>query len=436
MLLKRFFVPVVAAMTIASNAQADAVLDWNLIMQDTLSGPAMLESRNAASTQLAVFEAVNAITREYRPYIGTIQASSAASPDAAAIAAAHTVLRAYAPAKAAQLDAARVQSLSAIVDGPRKSEGIAVGEAAAAAVLSLRANDGATPVQSYLPTETTPGAWQLTVGCPATGGAYAHWGNVQPFGVDNIAHFDLPPPPALNSRRYEQSYNEVERVGARNSVYRPQDRADVARYYAVVLTIRTWNPIARQIAVAQSRSLTHNARSLALLNMAMNDALVAVFRSKYEYTRWRPETAIRNGDNDGNSRTAGDATFEPFVSTPCHPSYGSAHASAGYAARAVLERVYGRRGHAFELSSASVPGITLQYNSIQKVTSDIDDARVYGGIHFRYDQEAGAKLGSHIGRAVYWKNLQRNHWSQKSRHLIDSNEADSELADTDFADEQ
>jgi len=397
------------AISVSNMARADQVVEWNRILQDTLSGNVLVETRIGAITQLAVFEAVNAITREYRPYAGGIAAPSGASTDAATVAAAHTTLKYYFPTKAATLDQARAQSLAAIPNGPSKDNGIVVGEAAATAIINLRANDGSAPPQSYLPTTSEPGEWRLTASCPVTGGPFAHWGTVQPFGVDKIDPFQLAPPPSLKSKRYADAYNEIKRVGSRYSTERPQDRADVARFYAAVLTIRTWNPVVTQLSIAQGRSQTHTARSLALVNMAMNDALVAVYRVKYAYTFWRPETAIRNGDVDGNKFTQADPTFEPFVVTPCHPSYASAHGSSAAAARYVIEHIYGRKGHNLTVASPLVPDVTLHYSSIEKITDDISDARIYGGIHFRFDQEAGSRLGYRVGQHVYWGNLRRGY---------------------------
>ena len=399
---------VATALVCGASARADAVLDWNEVMMSALAGQNPLnETRLAAITHLAMFEAVNAITREYRPYLrrSAIDAPSVASPDAAAVAAAHRVLSAYAPQHAAMLDNARATSLAVILDGAAKDNGVAVGESAAAAVLAMRANDGSTPPQSYLPTTSEPGEWQLTPGCPATGGVLAHWGNVTPFGLDRAERFSIEPPPPLTSIRYARAFNETKRVGDVNSTQRSQYQSDVARFYAAVLPVRAWNPAVAQIARSQNRSLTHTARALALLNMAMSDALVTMFKAKYEYTFWRPITAIRAGDTDGNWGTTADPEFTPYVGTPCHPGYGSTHASSAYAARAVLERIYGRRGHAIELADGSVPDVRLQYQSFEQITDDIDTARIYGGIHFRFDQEAGAQLGNRVGTHVVRRNL-------------------------------
>jgi hypothetical protein len=393
---------------VSATAKPDAVLDWNDIMLTTLEGqtPAN-ETRLAAITQLAVFEAVNAVTGRYEPYIENIRAPHSASAEAAAVASAHRVLRTYVPARATELDAARAKSLAAIADGKSREEGIVVGEEAAKAMIAARENDGSSPEEFYKPdpADLDPGEWDLTPGCSSNGGVARQWGRVTPFGLRSVRPFRADPPPSLKSWRYAAAYHEVKRVGGKDSAARPQDRADVARFYAAVLAIRTWNPVARQVAIAKGRSLSQNARALALLNMALSDALVAVFDTKYAMPFWRPETAIRAGDDDGNRATRGDPNFVPFITTPCHPSYASAHASAAYAAREILERVYGRGPHLILLSSPAVPDVTLEYRKFREITTDIDDARIYGGIHFRFDHDAGQRMGRAVGEYIHRHDL-------------------------------
>lgn len=405
--LKRAFAMMIAGLMFgASIARADAVLDWNQIMVATVSGQnPFAQARYAAITQLAVFEAVNAITHQYTPYLGTISAPPDSSAEAAAIAAAHAVLKNYFPAAAATLDADEANSLAAIPDGQPKLDGISVGEAAAAAMIATRMNDGSAPAEFYLPTSSDPGQWQLTPSCSAAGGIMLQWRNVKPFGVETAAQFRSDPPPALSSVLYAKSYNEIKAVGSIDSALRPQHLSDVATFYNVVLAVGVWNPVARQLATEAGSSLAENARMLALVNMAISDGLVTVMETKYFYTRWRPETAIREGDMDGNPRTDADPSYVPFIVTPCFPSYPSAHASASYAAREILERIFSNRPHSIALSTASMPGFLLQYDSLSEITDDIDNARVYGGIHFRYDQEAGGDQGIEIGRYIYREKL-------------------------------
>jgi hypothetical protein len=399
-------------------AKADVVLDWNAIAVSTVISQGQSQFAHArflAITQLAVFEAVNAITGEYKPYLGTISAPAGASADAAAVAAAYHVLKNYFP-MAPNLDPAYAASLAAIANGSAKSGGIATGQAAAAQLIALRLGDGSSPPQFYLPTSIDPGVWQLTPGCPAAGGVGFQWQNMTPFGVPSvpgsqewIAKFAPGPPPALTSERYARDYNEVKRVGNVSSdpTDRPQDRAEVARFYNASSPTFVFNLAARQVAAGEGSSLSENARTLALLNMASNDSLVASFWTKYHYQLWRPETAIREGNLDGNARTGADVTFVPYILTPCFPSYPSNHGSGSEGAAEILRRVYGAGGHAITMANPAVPGVSFHYTRFNQITDDISDARVYGGIHFRFDQDAGADLGRDVATYVYKHNLRR-----------------------------
>ena len=376
----------------AAFSSSDPVLEWNAIMRSTVASTnPFFQARFAAITELAVFESVNAIDKGYQPYLGTMTPPPGASAEAAAAAAAHTVLENYFPADSSALDAAFKASLDGIGDNG-KQDGIAFGQEVAQALIDLRANDGSAPPESYIPASSAPGEWQLTPSCPATGGILLQWGKLRPFAIKSTDQFRSGPPPALTSERYERSYDEVMRVGSIDSAFRPQDRADVARFYAAVTPVEAWNSAAAQVAVEQGRSMSENARAFALLNIAITDASASVFETKYFYHRWRPETAIHAG---------GDTGWIPYIVAPCFPSYSAAHASLSGAAREVLERLYGRRHHFIVLSSPMVPGVVLQYEAFEEITRDITDARVYGGIHFRYDMEEGGKQGREVGKYVY-----------------------------------
>ena len=400
-------------------AKADAVLDWNLIAVNTSIANGQnpfAQARNAAIVQLAVFEAVNAITRDYQPYLGSIVAPHGASADAAAIQAAYHVLSTYFPASASTLLTARANSLALIPDGQAKSDGIATGDAAALAMIALRANDGSSPAQFKIPGPAVPGEYQATPSCPMMNGIQVgtlfQWQNVTPFGIPSVSDFLLDPPPALDSNQYAKTYNEVKAVGSAsaNSTERPQDRANVVLYYAASTPTQVFNQAARQV-VAQEwpRSLSENARAFALINMAISDGAVTTFFNKYRYNFWRPETAIHAGDTDDNRKTDADPNWVPFIPAPCFPSYPSAHGTLSGAGAEVMRRLYGEAGHAITLSNPAVPTIVLHYGSFNQITDDISDARVYGGIHFRTDQDAGARLGRVVGTAVYKNNLRAMH---------------------------
>jgi len=386
-------------------ARCDVVQDWNAIMQKTVSSqPPFPQARFAAITQLAVFEAVNAITQQYKPYLGMITAPSGASPEAAAIAAAYRVLTNYFPANST-LSGAYAISLAAIPNSPAKTAGIATGQAAAAAMIAARANDGSSPLEFFLPTSSDPGVWQLTPSCTSAGGLFFNWQKLMPFGIPSVSQFPLSPPPALTSGRYTVAYDEVKALGAENGTQRTQDGTDVALFYDFEIPILIFNNAARQITTAQPRSLSENARDFALINMAISDAAVATFYNKYLYNFWRPETAIHNAGDDGNNKTTPDFNFKPLIATPCFPSYPSAHGTLSNAARQVMEKIYGQGPFSITLSTAGPPALTMHYSTLDEITADISDARVYGGIHFRTDQDAGALLGTRIGDYIYDHNL-------------------------------
>ena len=425
----------------AGPAHANVVLQWNDIAVRTLNTQTpglnpFAQARFAAIVQLAVFEAVNAVTGDYKGYLGSasaptgvsISAAVGSSAEAAAVAAAYRVLFNYFGADAttaAALNAERAASLALIPDGSSKTNGIAAGEASAAALIALRTGDGSSPLTNYLPAPSGAGDWDITPGCPTTpggaqlGGILFNWGDMKPFGIALPAtgHWYEPfrpaAPPELTSNEYLKDYAEVKAVGAAASTAQQRTAADAtnARFYAALSPTYLFHMAARQLAAARGDSLSENARNLALISVATNDALIASFKTKYHYNFWRPYTAIRAGATDPNGRTEGDAAWAAFLPTPCFPSYPSNHASGSNAAIETMRRIYGPAGHAITLS-ATIPVVgvtTLRYTKLQDISTDIDDARIYGGMHFRFDQVAGLDLGRQVATEVYKNNLQPVH---------------------------
>jgi PAP2 superfamily len=390
----------------------DIVLRWNEIATQTANATNPFnQARIGATVQLAVFEAVNAITGEYEPYLDpATTAPAGASVDAAVITAAHRVLTTYFPAAIGALDTARDNDLGAIPNDQAKTDGIAVGLAAANAMLALRANDGSAPPATIVPTSTAPGDYRLTTGCAA--GLFYNWPNVTPFGIASPWDFLLDPPPHQGSNHYLKDYNEVKAVGASNSTARPADRTEVVRLYAVSSPSFLLSMATRQIAIAKGTSLAENARALALIQMSINDALIASFTNKYHYNLWRPETGIRNGAADGHGKTDGDPGFTTLIATPCFPSYPSNHATGTNGGLEAMRRLFGAAGHDMTLTN-SVPAlgalpatvITKHYTQLDAIAADVDDARVYGGIHWRFDQDAGNVLGRAVATEVVKNNL-------------------------------
>jgi hypothetical protein len=411
---KRVGLAAITALTLmwgAAPARADAVTDWNAIMERVVSvnvpGAApsnpLFQARWAAITQLAVFEAVNSITGDYEPYVGGIDPVPGADAEAAAIAAAyHTLvglrptLWAARPDLLLQLTNEFNQALLAL-PGADHEAGVETGHRAADVMLALRANDGWVEAISSPPYATTglPGDFN-----PAPAPAFTPgWGAVVPFGLQSGSQFRCPAPPAMHTGRYAADYNEVKLLGrAGPNPFRSLEREIVARFYNAASVVQVWNPVARQESAAQGKTLSENARIFALLNMAKMDASIAVWETKYVYRVWRPVAAIRRGDEDGNDLTEPDASWVPLLgSTPPHPSYASGHGALSGAARLVLERFFGEHGTEVTLTHPSLPGVVLNYTAWKQITDDISDARVYGGIDFRFDQEAGALPGGKVG---------------------------------------
>ena len=381
----------------AAQTSDDVVVQWNEIAVTSIGAqPPFPSGRFMAIVQLAVFEAVNAISGKYEPYLGTVTAPAGASTEAAAITAAHGVLKTF-PGAPATLDQQRDASLALIPDGQAKTDGITVGEAAAAAMIAERTGDGSTPAQFYLPTNSDPYQWQLTTpSCSPAGGAFVHWANVSPFGVLHSAQFRADPPPALASEEYANDFREVQALGDVNSPNRTPQNTNVARIYGAQPPHVGWNSVARQIIAMRDDEITDTARVLALMNMSLADGHISVFESKYFYRTWRPQTAIPRADEDGNAGTTPGA-FTPLINTPCFPGYPSAHGVGAGAASRILWKEYGRF-HTITNSHPSVPGVVLNYSDLLDIVKAVSDARVNGGIHFRSDQDGAERQGKAIAQ--------------------------------------
>ena len=293
----------IASLLWGATAVADAVSDWNIIANDTLVaagiGPPPA-NRTLAMTQTAVYEAVNAITKRYPPDRVTPTAAPDASVAAAVAAANRAMLSRLVPSQQAAIDKAYGTALAAIADGPAKSAGIAAGEQAAAAVLAWRADDGAGAPERYRPA-TTAGVYIVT-----TVPAVPQWGQRKPWVLTSPSQFRPGPPPALTSELWARDYNEIKAIGAKNSTTRTPAQTETARFWEANGPI-VYYPVVRSVANLPGREVTQNARLYALTAQAIDDALIAVFDAKYYYNFWRPITAIRNGDIDGNDATERDA---------------------------------------------------------------------------------------------------------------------------------
>lgn len=398
-------VPIVAtvlAVVAPSSARADGVTDWNQIAEATsaFAGGPPLRFRIIAMTQLAVHDALNAIHPRFEAYASSAPASPGASPQAAIAAAAYRVLAATVPSQAAALGVAYADHVVDLPDCPPAftaciEDGIAAGESAADAILALRANDGsATP---HVPYTLAPGLG-IHQPTPSAFAApqFAGWARVLPFALVSGSQFRADPSEIfdLSSEAYARDYNEVKRVGSVDSETngeRTADQSAIARFWPA----SNWNGIARNIVTGRGLDAWQRARLFALMNVAMSDALIAAFDTKYIYNFWRPVTAIGAGDSDGNPATAGDPSWLSYQATPPYPDFTCGLTNNAGGATEVLRRFFGTDEVAFTYTGA---GITRSYASLSQAGAEAIDARVFGGMHFRTGCERGLRQGEQVGR--------------------------------------
>jgi hypothetical protein len=388
-----------------TSVHADAVADWNAIaIQATITGarPGPTAFLDIAVVQAAVYDAVQAIEGQYQPYAVEI-AGATGSPVAAAATAAHHVLVNRFPAQAASLDQTYEQYL--IDEGISMSDpGVSVGAAAAAGIISLRAGDGSFPVPGPPPFTggTDPGEWRPTP--PANAPMLGPWvAALKPFTLRNSSQFRAQPPPALNSLEYARAYREVKRLGAINSSFRTDDQTDLAHFWALnYLTV--WNQVVRELAAAHVGTISDSSRLFALVDIAMADAFITAWDSKVHYVFWRPITAIREGDNDGNPSTAGDETWTPLVTTPPYPDYSSGANNVTAAATRALSLFFGTNEMTFDVTTTNT-GPTLEdtrtYHAFSEVRHHVVEARILEGIHFRFADSAARRQGERIAAWAY-----------------------------------
>ena len=387
---------------------ADTVLEWNVVAVEATRVARLspnAQTRALAMVHGAVFDAVNGIERDYAPYLVQRHAPRWASEEAAAAVAAHDVLVSLMPAQQATLDAALASSLAAVPDGRAEDAGVAFGKLVADRMLAERADDGSTDVVTYVP-GTGPDDWQPTPPAFAPA-AIPQWATVEPFGISSPDQFRADPPPSLDSPAFTQAFNQIKAIGASNSTTRTAEQTDIARYWAgpsgTVQPPGHWNSIARGVADAQGNSLAENARMFALLNIGMADALITAWDTKFEYSFVRPVTAIRNADNDGNPDTAADPAWSPLLTTPGHPSYMAAHSAVSATAATVLAEFFGNDAIAFTSSAevaAGGPVITRSFNGFWQAAEEAGASRIYGGIHWSFDNQAGLQAGRSVGEFV------------------------------------
>ena len=391
---------------VAPAAAASLVTEWNALALDAIRAESTAPPRAArglAMVHAAVFDAVNSVDGTHNAY-HTFLPTPGASREAAAIEAAHRVLSHLFPSQAASFDAARTSGLAGVADGPAKTAGINLGATVADNMIALRIADGSAGSGSYTP-GTNPGDWQPTP--PGFAPALLpHWPAVTPFVMTSGAQF-RPPPPALNSPEYTAAFNEVRDLGSATSAVRTADQTDIARFWADGPGTATppghWNRIAATVSTQQGNTLSQDARLFALLNLALADAGIAAWDAKYgtDIDLWRPVTGIRMADLDGNIDTAAVPDWEPLLTTPPFPAYTSGHSTFSGAAAAMLAAFYGTDLIAFTSSAEGFAVGDRSFSSFSQAADEAGMSRIYGGIHWQFDNTEGLSAGGALGAFVF-----------------------------------
>lgn len=399
----------------------DMVLYWNAKAAIVLSGAfnPPSQSRYFAMIQIAVHDALNSIKPKYQRYALLNKREKIASPDAAVASAAyHTITKLNVQASHPVLDWYN-ECLNNIPDGESEDLGIALGEAAADAIISMRSTDNFAIANQQLPVPDgiNPGEYKSTLpfsnpGMPKIK-ALHQWGTLMaPFVVQNNSQFRPKAPFPVNSSQYKTDYEEVKAKGARAEHTRTPDETEIGVFW-VEQASSGWNRFARNMISSKKMDAWRTARLFALMHTAMTDGISGCFEAKYHYFYWRPETAIRLGDNDGNNNTTGDANWLPSyteipnpnpsmnVYTPPIPDYPSAHAAFGGVAAEVLRLFFGSDKIAVDQTSPTLPNVTRHYSSISQAAWDNSTSRVYVGYHFRNACLEGEKQGRQIGNYVF-----------------------------------
>ncbi|MEQ1764372.1 MAG: vanadium-dependent haloperoxidase [Pyrinomonadaceae bacterium] len=359
--------------------------------------PTPIGNRAAAMAQTAIYEAVNTITKKYPAGRFKIAAESGASVEAAVAAANRTVLLKLIPGQKDAIEAEYGHVIASVADGPAKISGIKIGEQAAAEVMQYRSNDDAFAVESLRPI-TQPGVYVAT-SIPV----FSVWSKRKPWALVSVDQFRPGPPPDLKSEVWARDYNEIKAMGVKIGSKRSDEQTAIASFWETTGG-SVYMPVVLSVANMEKREVTQNARLLAMVAQAMDDAIISVFDAKWTYKFWRPVTAIRNGDIDGNDATERDSSWVPFIETPMHPEYPCAHCIIASTVGTVLRLELGTTPvPTLSSVSATLPGVTRRWTTIDDFVREVSEGRIYDGVHFRNSTEVGNAMGKKVGELVFSK---------------------------------
>ena len=389
----------VVSLGTGSIAKADIATEWNAIAVEVTAVPpnSILQSRVLAITHAAMYDAARVVKQKAALFASGIQPDEPNSLEAAVAAAAHTVLRRLAPAQSTAVDAAYNAALTTVAEGPPKTNGVKLGRMVAEKVLEMRAADGATQ-KADTKLKDGPGSYQLTPP-HSMQPILAHWGAVHPFVIQLSDSYKTKGPPSLDSAQFKADFDEAKLLGARHSSARTGDQTAAAVFWTVQTGV-PWFAAARAAATERKAAVLDNLHLFALLSVAVADSQIACFKDKYDRLHWRPITAIRAAAVLKIATLSGDAGWEPLLGTPPHPEYPSAHACFSGAAEAVLRGELKTDSVRVSVTYPPVFGVTRTFNSFSDISKEVNDARVWGGIHFRSADVDGHELGWRVGEAV------------------------------------
>ena len=405
----------------ATGSSPNVVFEWNQLLQDTVSVPHNpLTPRLFAMTHIAMFDAINAIERDFEPYRVRVRTFGYASPEAAAAQAAHDVLVAINPSATATYDAALARQLGDH-PSPFARRGAAIGAKVAKEVLAWRQNDGwvVSPFPPYSQ-PPVPGRWQRTPPANAAP-SFTHLQNAAPLALVSPTQFLPAPPPTLQDPHYATDLNEVSLIGRVNSATRTPEQTAIARLWAGIGAAGTgtatnfmsiWNSIVRDVAQARGLSLVEAARVFVLVNVSVHDGLQTTQTSKFVYGLWRPVTAIQLGDPF--SGTTPDPTWMPLLGTPPYPSYAGNMATIGASAARALQLAFGTNDIAVKATWKQSAGADVSHDfaGFWQAAQEQADSRVYGGIHYRFDNVAGQQVGKSTAEFVFANFMtRRDRWN-------------------------
>ncbi|MGV3771783.1 MAG: phosphatase PAP2 family protein [Verrucomicrobiales bacterium] len=386
-------------------AGADPVLQWNGLMIDAIrndnSGPTV-SSRNLAILHTAIYDAVNSVEYRYEPYLFHELVIGETSQEAAAVGAAFEVMKVLYPSFQARSDELYIRFLTNHPSTPALTNGLALGSRIAMQALGARSADGSNTEVPYIPSDDA-GQWRRTPPFfrpPVT----PHWGYILPFALTNLAPFLPPPPPALDSAEYATALNEIKAYGGMDSSLRTAEQRQVAVFWSdfsyTSMPPGHWHLIAADIARERNTTLNENARLFALLSMAQADAAIVCWDAKFRYNLWRPVTAIHRANEDGNPLTEADPAWNHLLGAPPFPAYISGHSAFSKASATVLAAFFQTDAITFTASSDTLPGVYRTFNSFAACADEIGMSRIYGGIHFSFDNIEGKRSGDKIGTFV------------------------------------